>query len=80
MDLKDHKLWPSKVLKHYKHLHTIKMSVKNCDLSTITLKHSKFTEFIVLLPQVMLDFPQLALVKELSMWPHLANGINNNIK
>ena len=56
------------------------MSVKNCDLSTITLKHSKFTEFIVLLPQVMLDFPQLALVKELPMWPHLANGINNNIK
>lgn len=56
------------------------MSVKNCDLSTITLKHSKFTEFIVLLPQVMLDFPQLALVKESPMRPHLANGINNNIK
>ena len=60
------------------------MSVKNCDLSPITLKQSKlpckFTEFNVLLPQVTLDFPQLVLVKELPMRPHRANGINNNIK
>ena len=56
------------------------MSLKNCDLSPITLKHSKFTEFDVLLPQVMLDFPQLVLLKELPMPPHLAKGINNNIK
>ena len=56
------------------------MSVKNCDLSPITLKLSKFTEFNVLLPQVKLDFPQLVLLKESPMRPHLANGINNNIK
>lgn len=60
------------------HFHTIQMLVKNFDLSPVTLKHSKFTEFNVLLPQVTLDFPQLVLVKELPMRPHLANGVNNN--
>ena len=67
--------------KTLQHLYTIQMSVKNCDLIiTITLKHSKFTEFNVLLPQVMLDFPQLVLLKELPMLQQLANGINNKNK